>query len=137
MNKDNKEIDIRKIEYRWVDGPTATAEDWDRVESILAARGWMSLNRATSRILIAEAPGPDGRLLAFVVFQLIPHLEPLWIAPSVRGTGLAEELSDRIIRFMVENGARGWISVADSPFAEKLCEREGMVRVSSPVYIAK
>lgn len=120
--------------FRWINGTDATAEDWDRIEGILAARGWMSLNRPTSRILVAE--DADGALLGFVVLQFIPHTEPLWVAPSQRGTGLAEQLADKIIEFMVEIGARGWVAVADSPVAAQLCEKVGMTKLESPVYVA-
>jgi len=37
---------------------------------------------------------------------------------------------------MTEAGARGWISIADSPHAEALCKREGMTLVKSKVYKA-
>lgn len=124
-----------KYNYRWIEGTTATVEEWDRVEALLAARGWMSLSRDASRILVAE--DDDGKLLGFVVLQLIPHVEPLYVIPSMRATGLAEDLADHIISFLVEQKARGWMAVAESPFAEKLCEREGMQRVQLPVYVSK
>lgn len=123
------------VSYRWVDGNDATAEDWDRVERILAARGWLSLNRPTTRILIAEDAG--GELLGFICLQMVPHTEPLFLRPSARGTGIAEELADRMLEFMLSIRARGWMTVADSPVAEKLCEARGMVRIESPVYVAR
>jgi len=117
--------------YRWVDGPTATNEEWDKIEGILASRGWMSLNRATSRVLVAEL---DGKL-AFHVFQLVPYCGPLFVPPSMRGTGVAEELANRMVDFLAEINVRGWIVVADSPHASKLCEERGMDKVNSPVYV--
>ena len=121
------------ITYRWIDGPIATDSDWDLIESVLAERGWTSLNRQTTRILVAE---DEGKLAGFLVLQLFPHLEPLYVDKDHRATGLAEELSDRMIKFMTEAGARGWISIADSPHAEALCKREGMTLVKSKVYKA-
>jgi len=121
--------------YRWVDGRTASQEDWDKIENILAARGWLSLNRPTTRILVAE--DASGELLGFICLQMVPHTEPLFVRPSQRGTGLAEELADRMLDFMMEIQARGWMVVADNPVAEKLCESRGMVKIESPVYVMK
>lgn len=123
------------VNYRWVDGPTATAEEWERIEGILTTRGWMSLNRPTSRVLIAE--DTDGALLGFIVMQLVPHTEPLWVLPSKRASGIAEELADQMLTFMVSVQARGWMVVADNPAAAKLCEQRGMSKVESPVYVAR
>ena len=126
---------MNDVSYRWVDGITASDADWDRIEAILAARGWMSLNRPTTRILLAE--DAEGKLAGFSILQMVPHLEPLWVAPSQRASGLAESLADQMVDFMVSIQARGWMVVAESPFAARLCEREGMVKVEVPVYVAK
>jgi GNAT superfamily N-acetyltransferase len=120
------------VTFRWIDGPVASQEDWDRIESILATRGWMSLARETSRILVAEH---DGELKGFVVLQLVPHTEPLWVAPDARGTGLAESLADQMMEFLVSIHARGWMVVADNPFAARLCEDRKYKRVEAPVYV--
>jgi hypothetical protein len=42
-----------------------------------------------------------------------------------------------MVEFLTDAKARGWIVIADSPEAKKLCEDRGMTRVKSPVYIAK
>lgn len=105
------------------------------IETILAARGWMSLNRPTSRVLLAE--GEHGELLGFFVMQLVPHTEPLWVLPSRRASGIAEELADRMLISMIEMQARGWMLVADNPIVAKMAEARGMVKEESPVYVAK
>jgi hypothetical protein len=125
---------MSEVKYRWIDGRDASEEDWEKIESILIARGWMSLNRPTTRILVAEE---EGKLLGFTTLQLVPHAEPLWVAPSQRATGLAEDLADKMLEFLIEVKVRGWMVVADSPFAEKICKERGMLRVESPVYVAK
>lgn len=124
---------MSETNYRWVDGPSAMQEEWDRFESLMAARGWASLNRPTSRILVAE--NADGELLGFEVFQMVPYVGPLYVRPSERGTGLAEELSDKMLDFMANIQARGWIVTAESPYAEKICVDRGMTKVETPVYI--
>lgn len=126
---------MSEVTYRWVDGPDATDQDWDRIDRILEARGWASLNRPTTRILIAE--DDKGELAGLIVLQLFPHAEPLWVRPSMRGSGIAETLADKMMDFLREIKVRGFIVMADNPLAAKLCEEHGMVKVESPVYIAK
>ena len=122
---------MNNVNYYWIEGRDASTEEWERIESILASRGWASLNRPTSRILVAEA---NGELLGFHVFQFYPFCGPLWTRPSVRGSGLAEELADKMLEFLAEVRARGWLVIAESPHAEKLCAERGMKRVEFPVY---
>ncbi len=121
------------VQFRWVKGWEATDDEWNRVESIVEARGWMTLNKNTTRILLAETA--VGVLAGFLVLQAVPHAEPMFVAPSFRGSGVAEELSERMQAFMAEVKIRGWMVVAETPFAEKLCEAGGMTRVDKPVYV--
>jgi hypothetical protein len=123
------------IAYRWIDGPTATDKEWGRFEDILVARGWMSLNRPTSRVLVAE--DEHGALAGFFVMQLVPHTEPLWVRPSRRGSEVAETLANMMAEFMMSMQARGWMLVADNPIVAKMSEARGMTKVESPVYVAK
>lgn len=119
------------VRYRWIDGPTATDEEWSKIDEILATRGWTSLNRATSRIRLAEdATG----ILGFLVLQMYPHVEPLFVRPSARGKGVAERLSDDMIAFLQQVEVRGFELTADSPHAAKLAEAAGLRKVESPVY---
>jgi hypothetical protein len=126
---------MSEIAYRWLNGPDATDAEWDRIEQILIARGWMSLNRLASRILIAE--DTDGALLGFFVCQYVIHTEPLWVVPSRRGGEIAEQLADQMLGYMMEIQARGWMLIANDPVAAKMAEARGMVREESPVYVAK
>lgn len=121
------------ITYRWIDGAFATDTEWSRIDEILAFQGWPSLNRDTTlRIRVAE----DGeRILGFLVVQFVPHVEPLWVASSHRGTEVAGHLSDDIMQFMNEAKARGFMLVADSPHAEKLAKDRGLRKINSPVYV--
>lgn len=125
---------VDNVGYRWLDGPSASQEEWDKIDDILAARGWSSLNRPTTRILIAEV---DGELAGFHVFQLYPHAEPQWVRPRFRGTEISTTLADKMLEFMMDIKVRGFMVIADSEFAVALCEQRGMVRLESPVYVAK
>jgi GNAT superfamily N-acetyltransferase len=130
-----------EIRFEWIDGPDnergtrpATREEWEQIDDICAIRGWASLNRVLTRILVAWR---GEKIVGFHVMQFWPHLEPLFVVPSERGTGLAEQLADRMVEFVTEAKARGWIVIADSPYAKKMCEDRGMTKIKSPVYIAK
>jgi hypothetical protein len=122
---------MSEVTYRWIDGPTASDADWEKIESVLASRGWMSLNRNGTRILVAERDGT----MAFHVFQFVPFCGPLFVPPSMRGTDIAMELANRMVEFLAEINARGWLVVADSPHAAKLCEENHMTKVESSVYV--
>ena len=117
--------------FEWIEGRTES-KFVEKVNEILLNRGWTPLNGATARILCAFE---DGALAGFHVLQLVPHCEPLWVEASYRGTGLAEELADRMLDFMREMNARGFMVIADTPEAQKLCEERGMKKVTSPVYM--
>jgi len=128
------------ITFEWIDGPNstgprpATIAEWDAIDELCAARGWMSLNRQLTRILVAKR---GEEIAGFIVLQLVPHTEPLYVAPSERGTDLAASLADQMVEFLLSVKARGWMVVADNPHAKKLCEDRGMTKVKSPVFIAK
>ena len=113
--------------FRWLE-----PGEFDGVSEVIAERGWVPLD-PLSRVLVAE----DGdELVGFIVLRLVCHTEPLFVSEGYRGTGVAEELSERMAVFMRAAQVATWVAVADSPFAEKLCEQNGMKRVESPVYVA-
>src|SRR6266403_3264700 len=122
-----------EITFRWVDGPEATDEEWQRLDQALAARGYMALNRPTSRLLLAER---DGEVRGFIVASVIPHVGPLHVEPSERGTGLATDLADRMFDYLREIEARGWLVIVGNPHVPKLCEARGMHKLEYPVYVA-
>lgn len=120
------------VTYRWTPGEQATQAEWDRVDDILAARGWVSLNRKTTVLLIAER---GGELVGFHALQWIPYLGPIFVRPSDRGTGVAERLIDDMLEFMEKAQARGFLVISQSDVITKECEAIGMQRVESPVFI--
>lgn len=123
-----------EVTYRWVDGRTATKQEWDGVDKILESRGWMSLNRETTRILIAE---DEKELAGFNCLQLIPHLGPMYVARKYRGTPVANMLADKMSNFMYDNEARGFLVIAEHPIVAKMCEERGLIRVSFPVFVSQ
>jgi Acetyltransferase (GNAT) domain len=129
--------DDNAVRFEWLDGPDsqgprpATREEWDAIDEVCAARGWMSLNRSLTRVLVAKR---SDVIVGFHVMQLVPHAEPLYVNAAERGTELAAQLADRMLEFLVSVNARGWFVVADSPFAKTMCEERGMTKVKAPVY---
>jgi hypothetical protein len=99
-------------------------------------RGWPIMNLATCRVLGAFEQ--DGHLVEFLAIQLFPILGPMArVDNEARDDGsVSRELSRRMEQFLHDNDARGWMAVADNPFVERLCERHGMKRVQSPVFMA-
>jgi hypothetical protein len=128
---------MSEVRYRWIDGPKISETEWlkemERIDAIMAARGWMTLGQATSVIRVAE--DAQGKLLGFLVLQLIPHTEPIWTAPAARGTSVAEHLISDMIRFMGEAQIRGFMVVADNPLVVSHCRAYGMKEVESPVFV--
>ncbi len=117
------------VTFKWLNGQECC--EW--LNEVMARKGWAELNPQTARALVAYK---DERIVGFIVIQLFPHAEPLYVDPEFRGTGLADELADRMYEFLKEVRTRGYMVVAESPFAEKLCEARGMKRVNYPVYLA-
>jgi hypothetical protein len=118
------------ITYRWVDGATASDEDWSRIDKVAAARGWMSLSRDFSRILIAER----GEEFGFLTFQALPYLGPLYVSPRLRGSGAAAGLVNRMMTELHASHARGFVVIAESMHTARMCEELKMERVEYPMY---
>lgn len=116
----------KNMTYRWIDGDELAVLD-----PIIESRNWTPLNRKCSRALIAEE---DGQVKGFLVVQLYAHVEPLFVAPADRGMGIAEELGHRVVSFLRDNQVTNWMATCSSPYAEKICKNNGMVRVADPVY---
>src|SRR5882724_4827958 len=121
----------KDITFRWIDGPSATDAEWQQIDDYLVSKGWMSLSKELSRVRIAEK---GGRIIGFSALQMMPYCGPLFVEKSARGTGVAEQLADDTIQFLVDLNARGWIVVANRPHVPPLCEKYGMHRVTQPVY---
>lgn len=123
---------MSELTKRWIEGPTCSQTEWDTIDEMLAVRGWASLSRAVTRVLVAER---DGKIVGFHVFQMVGYCGPLFIAREERGSGLAEDLVDDMQNFLHDSHARGYIAVTESPFAAKLCEKRGMERLPYPIYV--
>lgn len=115
----------------------------DQIEELvnpdLARRGMATLNlnpaSPTCRVLGAWE---DGRLIQSFTIQLFPVLGPMLKHDNLhRDNGeVSRTLANKMQEMLDEANARGYMVVADNPVTGRLCERHGMTRVVSPVYVA-
>jgi hypothetical protein len=125
------------VTYEWVDGPDsagprpATREEWGFICDTFVERSWMMPNRSLTRILLAKR---GEEIVGFHVMQLVPHAEPMWVDKAERGTGLAADMADQMVKFLKDSDARGWLVLAGDPVTEKLCRERGMEKIASAVY---
>jgi hypothetical protein len=127
------------IRFEWIDGPEmpnalrpATNEEWNKIDDILLAQGWMSLNRVLTRVRV----GWEGdEIVAISTIQMLPNVGPMWVAKHLRGTGVADDLVGDTLKFLLESKCRGWIVIADSPHTAKIAVNQGMEKIKSAVYI--
>ena len=95
----------------------------EQLKPILDKLGWAVPHPVNA---VAVTAVYQGRVVGFFVLQLIPHAEPMWVSPEVRGTGIAEELLAKGKEILVESGAKGWLSICTNPFSERLAAQLGM-----------
>lgn len=120
------------ITTRWINLWEATKAEITEIDFLVESRGEMKLNLNTSRVLIAER---DSRIVGFLVFQLVPHIEPMWIHEDYRGTGLSQQLADEMFKYIHQSKVRGAVAVAENPAVSALCEAHDMHMVEHPVYV--
>lgn len=91
--------------------------------------GWMVPDPDMCKVVVAEVgEGKDAIICGFQVVQFVTHAEPLWIHPSMRGTGVAEGLIGATIHYMeVDCKIKRWVvMVKAGSFAARLVEKYGL-----------
>lgn len=101
------------------------------LDPIFGEMGWSQLPQSSIAIVAMDDKGVAG----FHVLQLRPHAEPLYVRQDKVGTGLGAQLAGLMSDFLRETETEGFMAIADTPEAEKLCESFGMRRITSPVYM--
>ena len=114
------------VEFKWLDG-----DELDQLEPIIRARGWVPLNKKMARAYAAFA---GDEIVGFACFNCIPHVEPLYVDRTYRGTGLAKDLTDALVDFLYAVECPAAYILADNPASEALAKAHGMERVDVPVY---
>lgn len=120
------------MEFRWLEPEEIVA----LVNPSLALQGWPQLNTGCCRVLGAFE---GDRLIECFTLQLYPVLGPLLrVDNTVRDNGeTSRELAQRMQAYLKQEDARGYMTIADNPLTERLCERFGMKRVDSPVFVSQ
>jgi len=124
------------LEYRWL----TDSEIEQSVNPALASRNMPQLNinpvMPTCRVAGAFA---DGVLIRAFCLQLHPVLGPLVEADStIRDNGEATRgVVDFMSAFLDETKARGYLTICESEFSERLAKRHGMKRIEFPVYLSE
>jgi hypothetical protein len=118
------------IEFRWLMG-----EQLAELSPIIQQRNeWVPLN---PKMAGANAAYVHDTLVGFCAFNAIPHVEPLWIKETHRGSGLAETLTDNVVQLLYAVHAPAAYVIANSPHSERLALKHGMTRVEYPVYFKR
>lgn len=119
------------ISYSWLGN-----DEIERlVNPTLKIQGMAILNPECCRVLGAWE---DGALIQSFTIQLFPVLGPMVKHDNLhRDAGeVSRELTQRMHDYLTESQARGYLVVADNPVTGRLCERHGMSKLTSPVYVA-
>jgi GNAT superfamily N-acetyltransferase len=91
--------------------------------------GWPVPDPDMAKLVVAQAGlGKDGVILGFVVVQFVTHAEPLWVHPSMRGTGVAEGLMENVVQYIEKDChiKRYVVTAKPGSFGARLAERNGM-----------
>jgi len=105
-------------------------EDLGVLAPIIEQEGWTPLPSSA----MALAAFDENGLAGFHVLRLHPHAEPLWVRPDLRVGQVAFKLAAEMFNFLQETKSPVMV-IADSPVVAKMCEKFGMRKVDSPVYI--
>jgi RimJ/RimL family protein N-acetyltransferase len=122
--------DLVGLTFTWLD-----RDDLKTLDPILFRHGWFALNPELSRALVAISE--SGQIVGFSAFQMLPHIEPHYVAIPYRGTGLSEELIRRMVEFLESCRIPEAYVIANNPHSEQLAKRFGMQLVTFPVFYKK
>ena len=91
--------------------------------------GWPLPDPDMAKVIVAQAGlGSDGVILGFGVVQFVTHAEPIWVHPSARGTGIAEEVMAQVVNYIERDChiKRYVVAAKDGSFGARLAESNGM-----------
>lgn len=91
--------------------------------------GWPTPDPDMAKVIVAQAGlGKDGVILGFSVVQFMTHAEPMWVHPSMRGTGVAEELVRETVHYIEHDChiKRYVVSAKEGSIAARLAMAHGM-----------
>lgn len=115
-------------QMRWLEAP----QEIDEVDFLIVSRGWMPINHAMARIL--GTFDETGKMVGFLVVKMMPHIEPIYVDPEWRGSGVAEEMAEFMAKTITAPPGSVFM-VADNPLSAQLGRAHGMVKLETPVYV--
>ena len=91
--------------------------------------GWPVPDPDMAKVVVAQAGlGKDGVILGLGVVQFVTHAEPIWVHPSMRGTGVAEGIMEQVVNYIEKDChiKRYVVAAKDGSFGARLAEKNGM-----------
>ena len=76
-----------------------------------------------SRIVVAEQ---KGEIVGFHMLVMVPHLEPIWVAPEYRGTTLAVRLWNRTLQLLDDLRLKVSYCFSERPDTDEYLTRLGL-----------
>ena len=107
----------------------------ENIDALLPVLKQAGMTIAYSHLAEPVVAKINGEIVGFAFAQLLPHLEPVYVVPMFRGTGIAEELVRRAMALIEGTGAERFMCVAQNKFAEDLCRKIGMRAVPGTLYV--
>jgi hypothetical protein len=110
--------------------------EWYRIEPVFQAQGVPLPHPDFAGIVVIESAeaSDEGvyRLAGFMVIQLVPHLEPIWINPAKRGT----DLWKRLVAAAKAQFAPGvpFYVFTPNPALERMAEESGLAKLPWSVH---
>lgn len=87
-------------------------------------------------LAMAKVAFDGDNIMGYHIFQLVPHIEPLWVAEEYRGGEVTHALVDEMNDFAKE-AAGQFVCVSTSTFSDKLCREIHMDTVPGTVFIGR
>lgn len=103
------------------------------LEQLLPICMEMNWTLPTGRAVVAKE---DGKIIGFVAMQLLPHLEPIFVAKDHRGSGLADTMVEIAAADMELCGITHFLSIIRNDQSKRLAvEVLKMQPVEGMVYL--
>ena len=104
-------------------------EESEKLKPVLQRVGFYLPLPHLASVIVAEY---QGEIVGFGTAQLMCHVEPLFVYPEWRGTGLAGILADAVAAKL---DGKPYICIAGNAFAEQICRERGMREVPGKVFV--
>ena len=108
--------------------------EFEKVVHIFEEQGSRPPDPHSGFILVGEE---QGEIVAFMVGQLIPHSEPIWVHPDYRKSGIAKSLLPNFDIVAKDIGWPYYLAVVDNSIIERMATEHGLTPMSGAIYCKK